>query len=736
LQTERTVLHYAAKLGFYDAVKLLLEQQIDANVVDKDGNTPLHLAAMENNSSVIDVLLKVKANADCLNKREKWPYQLAADGQLKRILREARFAILYAAGTVTPKAMKLCIIGPAGAGKTTLLEALKRGRFRSLFTWESQRDDPQCELDRTVGVNVMTVDIPGVGRFSLHDYAGQEQFHKTHGLFFSALNSFFILLISLLTGEDRRPCTFQEFIDVARYWLSFLRASLEAGIIPTVMIVASRGDHCPSGQVMLQQVVSQMRDLFKGKIKIREECFLLDCRKSWSQGMQQLRQLLKQVRTEYLQSGFRYPRLCEPVTANLLPALRQKKEEPFMETEELVDVIEKEECPGQERKVVDKVVDFLDETGEILHVESVVSLNPSWLSEYAVGPLMAPPHMKWHANAPGGRMTKEEAERVIKLYLHDKKINIHVKIDHIFKALMSMGLIFKLEDGLYLFPAHLPLKALDEMWEKDSEKPVYVGRRYLCSSEASIFSPSAFTLFQCWASVQLTYKSVLWRDGMIVTPAAAKCFVQCLVLMRDHLKAIDFVARGGVGSESECLSLVHDVMRDWRDIVDKYSPGTEYKMAYLSRKHLIEHVDPPALYTEEDVENAKMIGPSRFVAHDFNLAETLTDLMVSLPEKQYSTARSAVVRAIVAHGCSQWYEFGLQLEFTDDSIMEYCHNIPEHSGKLLVLLGRKAKEMSSEIFEEFILNACKRLPRPIYGRVKDDLDKLVAGDTEAVVVEI
>ena len=64
-------------------------------------------------------------------------------------------------------------------------------------------------------------------------------------------------------------------------------------------------------------------------------------------------------------SRVRYPRLCEPVTDNLLPALREKQEEPFMETEELVSVIEKEECPGQDRKVIDKVADFLDETGEV-----------------------------------------------------------------------------------------------------------------------------------------------------------------------------------------------------------------------------------------------------------------------------------------------------------------------------------------------------------------------------------
>ena len=212
-----------------------------------------------------------------------------------------QFADLYTAGTVIPKAMKLCVIGAAGAGKTTLLKALKRGWFKSMFKRERQRDDPTCEVERTVGINVMTVDIPGVGRFSLFDYAGQKQFHKTHGLFFSALNSLIILLISLLTGEERRPCTVEELIDEAHYWLSFLRASLGAEFTPTVTIAASRADCCPDGQDLLHQVVSRMRDVFKGKITIREESFLLDCRKSWSQGMQQLRGFLKQVRDEYMQ---------------------------------------------------------------------------------------------------------------------------------------------------------------------------------------------------------------------------------------------------------------------------------------------------------------------------------------------------------------------------------------------------------------------------------------------------
>jgi hypothetical protein len=34
----------------------------------QDGNTPLHIAALNNMPSVVDVLLKSKADADCVNK--------------------------------------------------------------------------------------------------------------------------------------------------------------------------------------------------------------------------------------------------------------------------------------------------------------------------------------------------------------------------------------------------------------------------------------------------------------------------------------------------------------------------------------------------------------------------------------------------------------------------------------------------------------------------------------------
>ena len=189
--------------------------------------------------------------------------------------------------------IKLCFIGSEGAGKTTLMEALKRGWFKRIFTNENQADDPDCEDECTIGINVMTALIPGVGLVSLWDMAGQKQFHKTHGLFFSPCNSFFILLVSLVRGKERRRCSDEELRDELQYWLSFVRSCLDVEFIPTVLIMASRGDYYCYGQSVLQRVVGYIRELFKGKINIIEVCLVLDCRQSKSPEMKQLRKWLR-----------------------------------------------------------------------------------------------------------------------------------------------------------------------------------------------------------------------------------------------------------------------------------------------------------------------------------------------------------------------------------------------------------------------------------------------------------
>ena len=57
--------------------------------------------------------------------------------------------------------------------------------------------------------------------------------------------------------------------------------------------------------------------------------------------------------------------------SKLLPSLRKRQEDPFMGKATLMERIEQEACPGQEKKVIEKVVGFLDDSGEVRQLADV-----------------------------------------------------------------------------------------------------------------------------------------------------------------------------------------------------------------------------------------------------------------------------------------------------------------------------------------------------------------------------
>ena len=141
-----------------------------------------------------------------------------------------------------------------------------------------------------------------------------------------------------------------------------------------------------------------------------------------------------------------------------------------------------------------------------------------------------------------------------------------------------------------MFPALLPPKDLSVMWEKDESKKVYVGRRQVCSSQTTIFSPSTFCMFQSKVCTTLDPTARLWRDGLILSQGSTvHNLIECLVAMIDSVCSVDFVCYGGKQTEAECVLLLDTVMSLWTDMLDSSSPGTEYQTEYLSRKHLEEH---------------------------------------------------------------------------------------------------------------------------------------------------
>ena len=221
-------------------------------------------------------------------------------------------------------------------------------------------------------------------------------------------------------------------------------------------------------------------------------------------------------------------------------------------------------------------------------------LNPASLHQYAIGPLIASEDFKWHVKSKtnDGTVTREEAKMAIDQYLRDHKIAVQLNTDKVLTINRYLGICFKVEgrDNTYMFPALLPPKDLSVMWKKDESKKVYVGRRQVCRSQMTIFSPSAFCMFQSKVCTTLDKEALLWRDGLSLSQGNTVCdLIECLVAMIDPVRSVDFMCHGGKQTEAECVSLLHTVMSLWRDMLDRYSPGTEYETEYLSRKHLKEH---------------------------------------------------------------------------------------------------------------------------------------------------
>ena len=365
----------------------------------------------------------------------------------------------------------------------------------------------------------------------------------------------------------------------------------------------------------------------------------------------------------------------------------------------------------------------------------MATLVPSSLHHYAIGPLIASEDFKWHVRSKrkDGTVTREEAETAINDYRKDKKIQVQLNTDKVLAINESLGFCFKVEgrDDTYMFPALLPSKDLSVMWMRDESKKVYVGRRQVCSSQTTIFSPSAFGMFQSKVCTTLDKKAQLWRNGLITSQGdTVSNRVACLVAMVDPVRSVDFVCRGGKATEAECVSLLDTVMSLWRDMLDRYSPGTEYETEYLSRKHLEEHKElkQVATYSEEEIKKAKAKTKGPFtvvtkIVGDKLVEDSLGDLLVILPFKQATPLfPSPVVKAVIEYGVDQWHSIAERLGFNISQTNVICHDKVCLADKLSAIIQVKTEEVGDmKKMDDLLLEVCALLSDPIDAAVKRSL---------------
>lgn len=94
-QLRQTILHYAVQVAPLPVLQYLVENckrfQLDINSQDRDGNTPLHLAALSSRMEIVKYLLSLKGiNDTIVNLKKKQPVELCKDMNIIQLMQFER----------------------------------------------------------------------------------------------------------------------------------------------------------------------------------------------------------------------------------------------------------------------------------------------------------------------------------------------------------------------------------------------------------------------------------------------------------------------------------------------------------------------------------------------------------------------------------------------------------------------------------------------------------------------
>ena len=313
-----TPLHIAALSGREEVVRELVTMyRCPVDCVCSDGSTPLHLAAWKGHSSVVNLLIfELNASATLKDKAGHTAlFDAIKNGHLQVVSELVRHncdpssldaktkqlsklsAKILSKGSLS----KVFAVGDPQVGKSTVIEALKGETW---FTWDVKVVPPH-----TAGIVPVAHQSSLYGRVIFYDFAGDREYYSSHAAVLEKLmggSSNTFLLVFDLSRFDSQSSEEEQRIF---YWLTFLSYSCR----PTktqlkVVLVGSHADILQSQGKDPEQVVNKVFTNISGtfytefpQTSVEMAGYAaLDCCKTKSKGLQQIRNHLKQIQLSSL----------------------------------------------------------------------------------------------------------------------------------------------------------------------------------------------------------------------------------------------------------------------------------------------------------------------------------------------------------------------------------------------------------------------------------------------------
>ena len=241
-----TALKHAAALGHATVVKVLAEAGANVNGRNGHGESALDAAAAYGCEATVRALIQEGATGSGHGH---------GHAMIRRVRREE---LLLEDGALPPTQLRLNLSGFGAVGKSTLMRSLGRSKAATLLNRGSTAAPDRTNADeRTPGIDVRRVDVPGVGWLSMWDFAGQPEYYMSHGLLMGS-SSIYVVLCSL----HDRPQLQQEQV---MFWLRFIRAR-SSRQEPTASHHSADGHAADGGACSLAGILAWVRELLADAI--------------------------------------------------------------------------------------------------------------------------------------------------------------------------------------------------------------------------------------------------------------------------------------------------------------------------------------------------------------------------------------------------------------------------------------------------------------------------------------
>ncbi|XP_078587226.1 uncharacterized protein LOC144868635 [Branchiostoma floridae x Branchiostoma japonicum] len=625
-----TALHAACAGGQDKVVELLIKNGADLNVTNQHGDTPLHVACRGGRGKVVELLIRIGVDFLVTNLEDKRPIDLAAtlDRSTRSLIetetrKQAEYSELVSSVGSEEGTVKLFICGDGQVGKTSLQSILTKTILGGVIWNIRTKFRGQDIFNPTPGVHVSSKTVRGIGRLSLHDFAGQAQFYVTHAMLLRTTNAIFPIVYKITDGEEEQKRQ-------VHGWLSFIHCSnADPTNRPRVVLIASHADKLQDQEAGLRRataLVEHYRKLFEESLAVSQEVFLINCMEAGSPGIGRLRQLLATFRDDILQQRPAVPKVCVQLLAMIEGWRKERKAFPVMEWQDYLAAVRKATSYLSER-IIQLATSYLHDEGEIVYLrhisDSLVVLDCQWLFTSVFGRLLAPD------NFPIDRVERT-AEDYITLEELTRVFSAIADIPLLIKLLQDFQLChtYMYDGRTFILPSLLQHEMEEAAWSPVSNMAVYFGLQIRCRMEIDIFSCDLFPRLQTLlmqAHPDKLRRPLLWKNSAKCTDGKAEALLQ---ITQDR-RQLNIIVRTFDGNREDCNYII-DLLKDMTyRLLHETSPGARSRDMVLSALDLREHRLQPHAYSREEVEAAAAKGEN--LIHPLrNVPEEVKDLLLHL----------------------------------------------------------------------------------------------------------